>query len=251
MGNIPLPALAVRPPENPLDQMTRMVQLRSLLGQQKLQQQQYQQGQLANQQLQQQMANEKSVRDLYNKAAQTGQTPSDADVMSAAGPRYGAEILKAHQDLQKSRTDLQNAQADYQGKSLDYFGSLANSIKASGYDPQVADTLLQHAASQPGFGSQAGQLRTQVQQNPGMLRQITDNAIAASNKQRELAAQEMAASARKQQADVSAQKAGLDIPATAANPASSQNAGAAQSPSQSTADPMNIQLTNGKQFLID
>jgi hypothetical protein len=253
MSSIPLPALAIRPPESPLDQMSKMVQLGSLLGQQKLQQQQYQQGQLATQQMQQQIARENAARALASQAAQPPQAPSVADIIRAVGASNGDKIFKAHRQLQNSQVWLQNMQANYQSKSLDYLGALANSVKASGYNPQVADILLQHAASQPGFGPRAAQLRTLIQQNPGMLRQLTDNMIAAGNQQRDVEPQEMTASVRRQQPDV-AITAGMDVvPMVGADQPSPQatGVGSNQATSQSTADPMNIKLSNGRQFAID
>ena len=251
MSSIPLPALAIRPPESPLDQMSKMVQLGSLLGQQKLQQQQYQHGQLATQQMQQQIARENAARALASQAAQTAQVPSVADIIRAVGASNGAKIFKAHRELQNSQVLLQNKQADYQSKSLDYLGMLANSVKASGYSPQVADILLQHAASQPGFGPRAAQLRTLIQQNPDVLRQLTDNMIAAGNQQRDVEPQEMTASVRRQQPDV-ATTAGMDVPVPGADQSAQDTAvGAGPSSSQSTADPMNIKLSNGRQFAID
>src|SRR5262249_15758263 len=86
------------------------------------------------------------------------------------GPEHGAAILNAHRDMQMAKSDLQDAQ-------LGYFGKTAAAIKASNYNPGVADILLQHAAGEPELAEQANQIRALVRQNPQALRPIGDNVI--------------------------------------------------------------------------
>lgn len=111
--------------------------------------------------------------DVYSQAPQIGQMPSDDEIINAAGPEHGAAILNAHRDIQEAKSDLHDAK-------LSYFGKAAAAIKASNYDPGVADILLQHAAGEPEFADQANHIRALVQQNPQALRPIVDNVIQST-----------------------------------------------------------------------
>jgi hypothetical protein len=286
MNNIPLPALALRTPqpENPLDQMRRMVELRSLLKsapvQQQIQQQQLQASQLENQQRAVQMQRERALADLYARGGQQSQSgggqngstgnipapqgaaaiqqgqrplsmPSDEEVLAAGGPGYGTAILKNMKELQKTNADLQEAYSKHQSEAQDYMGNVAAAIKAGGYDLNQANQLLDHAATLPGFGEQVRQFQQQIGGNPLMLRQMVDQAITMSPKQRELGAQEMTAQARKQQADIAARRSGMDVTGSQYVQPSPQSNGAGVDPSsQKTADPMNLRLTGGLGFEI-
>lgn len=113
--------------------------------------------------------------DVYAQAPRIVQMPSDDEIINAAGPEHGEAILNAHRDMQEARADVQNAQ-------LKYFGETAAAIKASNYDPNVADILLQHAAGEPEFADQVDQIRELVRQNPQALKPIVDNAIQTTAK---------------------------------------------------------------------
>ncbi|HLJ26555.1 MAG TPA: hypothetical protein VKY85_07580 [Candidatus Angelobacter sp.] len=153
-------------------------------------------------------------------SAGAGAMPSDEDVMRAGGA-YGVQILKGMKEVQKTNADLRKAAGDHQAAALDYIGNVANAIKAGGYNPNDADTLLAHAAG-GGFDQQVQQLRSQIQQNPAMLRTVVDHAIAMSAKQREVTAAETAAGARKETADTGARKAGFQTAAQIMGPATDQ-----------------------------
>ncbi|HLK53231.1 MAG TPA: hypothetical protein VKU42_07235, partial [Candidatus Angelobacter sp.] len=219
------------------------VELRSLLNAQKSQkqmapaqvqllQEQLKAAQMENQQRALQMKRDQALADLYQRGAQPGsaqtgndsgpnnaggtnpqfpqyQPPTDNDILRVAGP-YGVPLLKGMKDLQKTNADLQEAQSKHQAAAQDYMGNLAYAIKNSGYDMGATRTLLQHAAGS-GFGNEVAGLWSQISQNPPMLRSAVDQVIASSPRQRELAAQETTANARKQQADVAATKAGLNV----------------------------------------
>lgn len=272
MSNIPLPALALRvpQPENSLDQMKRMVELRSLLKsapiQQQIQQQQLQATQLENQQRVMQMQREKALADLYARRGQQSQhgsnqnasqanalpqgaetsMPTDEEVLAAGGPTYGVAILRNMKELQKTNAELQEAYSKHQNEALDYVGNLAAAIKTGGYDINQANQLLTHAATLPGFGEQVKQFQQQIGNDPLKLRQMVDQALATSAKQRELGAQEMTAQARKQQADIAARRAGMDISGSQIDQSSPQsNGGTVNQSSENTADPVNLKLTGG------
>src|SRR5262249_45993471 len=99
---------------------------------------------------QRQLDSDQVGSEVYAQAAQFGWMPSDDVIIHAAGPEHGAAILNAHRDMQEAKSDLQDAQ-------LGYFGKAAAAIKASNYDPGVADVLLQHAASEPEFADHVNQ----------------------------------------------------------------------------------------------
>lgn len=270
MSSIPLPALYIRPSqpqEDPLAQATRLVQLRSLLKAQPYQQQILQQqalsAQLENQQRQVQMQQQKALTDLYSRpnvspgGSDTGsgdagssgvsrKMPADEEILAAGGPIYGAQILKNMKELQKTTTDLQAAYTKHHSELLDYMGNVAAGIKQSGYDPAVADRLLEQASSLPGFGAQADQLRKQISNNSAVLPQLVARAIAMSPKQRELAAQETAANARKQQADIAARRAGMNVLGAGNDQSVPQGSQSANGQSETTGDPLNINFSKNR-----
>lgn len=131
-------------------------------------------------------------------------------------------------------------------------GNIAAGIKQSGYDPAVADKLLEQASALPGFGTQAEQLRKQISNNTALLPQLVSRAIAMSPKQRELAAQEMAANARKQQADITARRAGMNVPGNATDQPVPQNSQPANgiNPSETTGDPLGVNLSRNRLNLL-
>ena len=291
MASIPLPALYTRPPqqqESPLDQATRLVQLRSLLNaqpyQQQILQQQAQAGALENQQRQMQMQQQRALADLYSRGSNQGaqpaaagvdadgaayasgapgaaasvaqapasRMPSDDQILASGGPVYGMQILRNMKELQKTNVEVKKAMLEHQATMRDYLGSVAHRIQQSGYDPAVAGQLLdQTEGAIPDLGPQITQVRGQIQ-NPAMLRQIVDGIVAQSPEQRRVAAEETAAGARKQQADVSSWKAGMSIPGDASTQAAPQPLPVGpKPPSERTADPLNLSLTSGKQLLVD
>jgi hypothetical protein len=64
---IPLPALSIRPPENPLDQYAKALSVKSMIGGQQLQQQEIQRSGLQNQLLQQEVKDKQIISDSYKK----------------------------------------------------------------------------------------------------------------------------------------------------------------------------------------
>jgi hypothetical protein len=85
MGNIPLPALSIRPPEQQQDPAENYVRLKSLLGQQQVQQQQIQAGQLENQQRQIDLNSQKALQKAYMEAQ------GDPDKTTKLAAQYGAK----------------------------------------------------------------------------------------------------------------------------------------------------------------
>lgn len=270
MSNIPLPALDIKPPqqEDPVERTTRMVQLRSLLQAQPYQrqilQQQLQAQQLENQQRQYQLSQQQAVNNAYRDAFTTdssGNSTLDQKKLtqSLAAAGHGSavpEIMKNYNEYQSSQADLQKKVGEVQGLYQDMLGSLGATVKSAKYDPQLAQTLIQDRMNQPNLPpnvkSNLMMLQSKIK-DPAQVQSMADNLIAQSPKQRELAAQETAANARKQQADIAASKAGISVPGSGMDqpPAQASPLPPTQSPSQATQDPLNIGLPLSKQFLTD
>jgi hypothetical protein len=216
MGSIPLAALSVQPPAQPpnaLDQASKIVQLRSLMQNQPLQQQALQQqvqaGGLGIQQQQQDLAARQALNQAYAGAMTTdsnGQATLDPNKLQqalASGPAayQTPSVMKNIVDFQKSSVDLQTARADLQAKQADMEGSAAAAVKAAGYDPALAHIVFDSLPQTP----QLQQIRQQID-NPQALKQIVDAAIQASPKQRELGAADTTAQARATEANTGAQR---------------------------------------------
>lgn len=210
---IPLAALAVSQPPSPLDQASKLVALQGGLQEQQLRAQELKQQQY-------QFGATQAMNKAYQGAVtvdENGQPKFDTDALtkSLSAQGYGSqvpEVLKHVTDFQQSQAtlrktnqDIADSQQKMQVAQTDMMGSVGAAIKAANYDPGLADTFLQHfEMNNPQSRAQVDQLRTQMQQNPAMVKQIADNLIASSPKQRELAAQEQTAQARAQSAQTSA-----------------------------------------------
>lgn len=128
-SSIPLPALQIRPPEQPnvAQQYGQMLSLRSLLGQQQLQQQQIQAGQQENQLRAAQIQDIQTAKQLaqdpkYIKRDASG-TPTGYDYdrystdLSASG--VGPDMLSKIQTLRKNAADTFLAQQQGQSKAIE------------------------------------------------------------------------------------------------------------------------------------
>lgn len=272
MASIPLPALYVRPPQpqqDPLAQATRLVQLRSLLKaqpyQQQILQQQAQSGTLENKLRQYQFDQTQAINQAYKDAFtvdEDGNSTLDTKKLtqSLGNAGHGSavpSIMKNYTEFQTSMADLQKKQADLQLAAQDSLGSLGAAFKAANYDPNLGMTLLQDRLNQSNLPPQMkasllGFQQKLAQAPPGqasaMIKQIADNWIAQSPKQRELAAQEMAANARKQQADIAARRAGMNVPGNATDQPAPQTPHPANgtNPSEATGDLVNVNLSRNR-----
>ena len=224
MATIPLPALDIKPPAQPdlMGQYAKLAQIRSMMGEQQLQQGQQQ---LQQQQVQQNQQN-LGATDALNKAFQgavtvdpnTGNPTFDrnAVINSVSQAGYGAkvpELTESFNKLDQSAATLQKTQGEVQTQTQDYFGGLAASIKKTAKNPDgswnmsIVNPLIAHAATLgPQYAAKALQLQQQVQQDPTHLDNILDQVITASSKQRELGAAETTAASRQTTADTAAHK---------------------------------------------
>ena len=198
----PLAALGIQQPPSPLDQAAKVLQLRNLGNAGQTQQLQQQGMQQENQQREYQLGATKAMNEAYKGAVtvdSNGQPKFDTEALtkslSTAG--YGSEVptilkhvtdfQKSQADLQKTNTDIADTKQKMQVQQTDMLGSVGAAIKAANYDPGLADTFLQHfELNNPQSKQEVDQVRQQIQQNPGMVKQAADNWIAASPKQQEL-----------------------------------------------------------------
>jgi len=203
MGALPtLPNYNTQPVQVP-DQVAQYARLQALRGQQQaLQQQQamaplqlqqaqqgVQKGQIDIQDAQQAQAARQALNKAYSGAITTdatGQPTVDSNKLAAGlantpGAYQTPAVMKGIEDFHKSRIETQTAATDLQSKQADLIGSAAAAVKAAGYDPTLAHSLLDSLPQSP----QLQQIRSQID-NPQALKQIVDSAIQNSPKQREL-----------------------------------------------------------------
>ncbi len=215
MSSIPLPALDLRPvqqPEDPLSQYGKILQLKQMMAQQQfqpqMQAQQLQAAQQENQQRQLQIAQTKALNSAFSNSvttdSTTGQPTFDRNKVyqSVAAAGQGSAVpglTKTFNDLDEQAGKIQEAKDKHTAAAQDYIGTIAKAIKDANYDPTIAGTLLAHAASGP-FSKEVQQIMQQIQQNPGALKQMTDSVLSQSPKQQELATAKETADARMAQA---------------------------------------------------
>ena len=197
--------LNLPPPADPLEQYARIVQIRNAMQQGQLQQQL---GQQELQQRQYQFGQTQAINRSYQQALKVDAngTPSiDTDVLqrSLAEAGHGSaipSILEGLTKYQKSNADLQEQLSKVQQAARDSLGSLGYTMQKANYDPAIADLLIQQRLGTPGLPPQQKQqltmLRTQLQQNPGLIKQYADQFVAGSDEQRKIGAQELQAQAR-------------------------------------------------------
>lgn len=214
MGSYGLPALAVKPPEpgpSALDMYRTITAIKGAQQQQQLQQQEIQKNQLG-------LAQTQAINNAYHDALTTdaqGNPVLDKGKLTDALARnnHGSAIpgiIKSITEAEKASADVQETQGKNELAGRDSLGFLGSAIKKANYDPNLADLMIEQRLRVPGIpvqeSQQLQQWRTQIQQNPEMLKTFADNAIAQSPKVREIEAQETTAAGRKAQGDAALQK---------------------------------------------
>lgn len=195
MATIPLVALDVKQQQQPdlLEKFGQLQQLKASLQQQAVQQQE---APLRVQALQQQVQTgqqdldaRQALNQAYSGAVtkdENGNPTIDTGKLAAGLANTPAAyqtpaVMKGITDFQKSRLELQNTTTELQGKQADMIGSAASAIKAAGYDPTLAHSLLDTLPQSP----QLAQIRQQID-NPQALKQIVDSAINNSPAQQKM-----------------------------------------------------------------
>jgi hypothetical protein len=166
---------------------------------QQLQQQQVQAAALENQQRQYNLAATQATNQAYREAISIDENGhpnfnEDALTKSLSDRGYGSQapgILKELAGYQKSRADLVDAQNKIETTSKDALGFLGRAIQQAKYDPNLAQTIIEHGLAdptiQPAGRQQLLQMRGAIGQNPELIKQWADNAVASSAKEQEMA----------------------------------------------------------------
>lgn len=208
----PLIALANHPVSTNMPDPLAVQQQRNQL---QLQQQALQTGQLQqiglgqeNQMRAQQISDDQNFRQLFNQSMQSGQAPSQAQIMQSLGPVRGAAYNKSMLDVAEAQSRLTKAKDEHAQAENDWAGETANALlKTVGDNGLVDPTALANAvrnAHSLGYEQEAQQLAGLANQNPGAVSQVLTQMVQASNKQRTVNAEETTAQARQTQADNSA-----------------------------------------------
>src|SRR5438105_3822797 len=193
-----LPITGFNPPDTGQD-LQKMVQLRQLMQnapvQRQILQQQAQAGQLGIQEQQYQMGARQAVNQAYANAikiGENGQPSFDADALTKhlSNAGFGSEapaILQHLTAYEKAKADAAEAQNKVVAASKDSLGYLGRAVQQANYDPQLAQTILEHGLADPTLQPQARgqlmQLRAQMAQNPALIKTFADNAVAQSPEQ--------------------------------------------------------------------
>lgn len=215
MGSIPLPALDIKTPQQPdlLEKFGQLQQLKNAQQEQQVRSQlaplQIQSAQLGVQGQQQDQAARQALNAAYQGAItkdSSGNPTFDTEKLMqnlSTGPAAykSPEVLEGITKFQKTRLDIQTAATELQTKQQDMIGGAAAAIKAAGYDPTLAHSLLDTLPQSP----QLNQIRQQID-NPQALKQLVDSAIQSSAKQREIGASEQTAGARQLTAQTEREK---------------------------------------------
>lgn len=214
-----LPALAIRPPQDPIEGISRLVQLKSLLGQQQLQQ--------GQQQLQQQSIQEGQIR-LNDVQAQSkamrewdGKELDDLPGLILKNGGSAQAVFGMKSQLLKYKTDLagldkdtlanEKVKNDFFAQQIDNVKKLPPEQQAAAFEAAKADALKR------------GHLDPQMAQNlqyqgPDQLdlleKSLMGHAAATSDemKRREVSASELAAQARATGAATSAAEFKAKLP---------------------------------------
>lgn len=192
MGNIPLPALSIRPPEqiDPLQGVKNLYALKAMAGQQQLQQQQIQGAQLDNQQRQQDLATRQALNNAFASSVskdESGNPTFDSGKLQtalASGPAAykTPEVMEGITKFQQTKIDLQKSIADLQQKSADMIGGAASAVKGAGYDRSLAHGLLDSLPQSP----QLNAIRAKIDGDPAVFKQTIDSAVANSPAQQKM-----------------------------------------------------------------
>jgi len=195
-----LPALDVKPVQQP-DLLEKFGQLSALRNaqqemqqraamaplQQQAAQQSVQSGALDIQAKQQEMAARQATNAAFAGAVvkdANGNPSFDENKLAqglAGGPAAykTPEVMKGITDFHKERIGLQTSIVDLQDKQSKMLGAAATAVKAAGYDPTLAHSLLDQLPQSP----QLDQIRQQID-NPQALKQLIDTAIQNSPDER-------------------------------------------------------------------
>jgi hypothetical protein len=195
------PTIAAAQPQD-----VALFQMRQQLGAQQLQQ-----GSMDLQQKQIEQQSDQATRQLFAQHAQAGTEPTDADIMSAAGPKVGTGIIKARLDAKDTLAKLQETQGKLADQEHDAMGAQGALIASRGYTLEAFNDAMQ-AGTQLGYGAHLAPMIAAVKQNPALIKQYADGMITTSAEQQKQRAAKDTADARKLTADTGATKEAAELP---------------------------------------
>lgn len=255
-------ALQVRPAQitvpDRLEEYGKVLQLRNAMNQQAAfgQQQQLAAEQLKgaqqdNQQKKIQMDQAKAVNDAYTSALTVGpdgKPTIDTDKITGALSKGGhgvaiPGILKGITESQQANANLAKTKQEVKGLETDAAGALGATVKSAGGDPHLFLTLTQHAIDSGAVDAGIMQpliqrVQKQLQTDPtgasakADLLQISDQLIAASPKQAQLATDAKTAQSRVDAVKNSQDRLNAELPGITAGNTIKANEAAGTSPIQ-------------------
>ena len=183
-----LPQLNVQPDQTPnlLGMIAAMRQQQLMPGQLQEQQERIKGQQLANQQAQYEFQAQQALNKSYQNAVKVdgngtpqidGKAISDSLQASGFGSKLPG-VLESINKFNKSYVDLANSKSDQQAKVADLMGNAAAAVKAGGYDPKLAHTILDAFPRSP----QVDQVRMMIDGDPQAFQKEIDGLISQSPK---------------------------------------------------------------------
>lgn len=203
------PALAIKPPASPLDEFTKITQLKSLMQGQLIQGEQLKGEQLDNEKRKMTIDQAHAMQSAYAAALDTD-PDTGAKSFNPAKVQQGLvnaghgelipDVMTHLTTLQKDTEQVNELRDKHFTSKLDALGTFAAGFKASGYSPEFAGTQAAVLAG-AGYGKEAQQLMDHLNSVPIDQRatewpKLAETILAQSPKQRELQAQETQAAAR-------------------------------------------------------
>lgn len=204
--SVPLTALSVNPPPDPSVALSRMVQLKSLMGQQQLQQAQLRSADYQMQATQAQNDAFRGAVTLGDDGAPVFDKEKITKALATSG--FGSEIPSIITNLTKMDQDaaaLRKTQNENVTATQDYVGSAAHAIKLmkskdGTYDMGAVNAALDHAATFPSMKPQIEDLRQKINADPSHIDNVLSQVEQMSGKQRTLASEEENAAAHMKEA---------------------------------------------------
>lgn len=230
MGNIPLPALSIKPPEQPdtLTNLSNLLHVKSQLQGQQLQGLQTQEAQINLDNARKQQLEDKTIRDSYRKnAGDLEATIKDAAATGNVSPGTLTKLQETHLKIQ---TDLATKDEKTLKNALDSGNLFAGALDAVKQVPienrqQAVQTQLQRLSSQ---GVDVSSVLKTVQSLPDLSDDTLNGvessllghnkAVEQEMKRREVVAQEQTAQARSTGADNSSKELQAKLPGGALQP---------------------------------
>jgi hypothetical protein len=188
MGSYGLPALQVRPPEQPdlLGNLSKIAQLRNM-------QQQGQMGQIQLQQAQQQQSEDQAFHQTMQKYG--GDIQKALPELMQVAPSHGMKVQQQLMEWEKASTEEKAKKVETSLKQMQGLGQLASTVK----DPQSYQAAITQAMQGGLLDQQTGQSLLSQGYDPNTVEQMKQQAVTVQQ-QLENQAKRADAPARKREA---------------------------------------------------